>query len=356
MRFAVVLVIVSLLQYLQAAVPLDEAAHSWTLRDTEDDDADEDYASGAPSQSENSWVTYSRNGGVQLATVVEVETLEQYLHTRPDIFTAGPTARLESFVGEQMEDGPDKIDTVHRVNTRPTIEREESLPVAGTVLDAVASTNFYPEFAIGLLENGCSAFLIGPRHALTAAHCVFNSSENSFSDRLDMWRGRNVDIYLDHMVWLEVIISHQYFLSASENHDWALIIYNKPSTSGVWLKMGFSENIYNVPYTVFGYLGNKAYGVMYSTVCRSHSETSTPNSQLLNVQCGSDECFEGGPFLRGYNFQRSKMPVAYGVSLSSRDSYSFSHNNVIFQPDLFWSLCYLLFEDGFDAQCTLKSS
>lgn len=355
MRLTVILLLASLLQLLHAAAIEEE--HKWTLRDTEDDDADAGLGSGEESRNENSWVRYiNSSGDVHLATVDEADGLRQYVSTRPDIFTAGPKARLESYAGEQMEDGPVKVDTVERVNPRPTAEREEGLPVAGTVLDVVASANFYPEFAIGILENGCSAFLIGPRHALTAAHCVYNFNTSSFSAGLNLWRGRNVEAYLESMTWSEVIMPHKYFVSAAEEDDWALIIYSKPSSSPVWLKIGFSENIYNVPYTLFGYPSSNAYGVMYSTVCRSLAEGSTmqTNDQLLNVQCGSDECFEGGPLLRGYNFQHSKMPVVYGIALSSCASYSFSHNNVVFQPDLFWSLCYFMSQSGFNAQCTLK--
>lgn len=358
MRFAVLLLVAALLQSLHAAV-IDEEQRL-TLRDTEDGDVDDAGGSaGVESTSENSWVRYSKNGGVHLATVDEVELLERDVLSRPDIFTEGQGARLESYAGEQMEDGPDKLDTDEHVNPRPKADREEGLPVAGTVLEVVASTNFYPEFAVGVLDNGCTAFLIGPRHALTSAHCVYNYNSSSFSDNLDMWRGKNSQIYLSRMTWSDAIIPRNYYVSATDQDDWALVIYSKPSTSHVWLKIGFSENVYNVPYTMFGYLSSKAYGVMYSTMCRSRAEGAPENAeddQLLNVQCGSDECFDGGPLLRGYNFQRSKMPVAYGISLSTCDSYSFSHNNVIFQPDLFWTLCSFMSAYGFDAQCSLKSS
>ena len=107
------------------------------------------YSSGDASDSAHSWLQYTRDGSVvQPATADDVDRLEQYLHTRPDIFTAGPNSRLESYVGEQMEDGPNKIDGETRVNRRPTaIRQEASLPLAGTVLDEVESTNFYPEYA-----------------------------------------------------------------------------------------------------------------------------------------------------------------------------------------------------------------
>ena len=342
------------LHELQAA-RMDQV-HDWTLRDAEDE-AEPEYASGDASESAHSWLQYTRDGSVvQSATVEDVDRLEEYLRTRPDIFTAGPNSHLESYVPEQMEDGPNKVDEVKRVNRRPSpVRQEDSVPTAGTLLDEVDSTNFYPEYAIGILENGCTAFLIGPCHALTTAHCVYNSTTDEFVDDLNMWRGRKGDIYLDQMTWTSVIVPRNYTASPSSESNWALIIYDRHTLSGVWLKMGFSENIYNIPYTIYGYLSSKPFGTMYSTVCRSRTE-EPENENILSVQCGSDECFDGGPLLRGYNFKRSKMPVVYGVSLSSCDSYSFSHNSLVFQPDLFWSLCYFMSENGFDARCAIKSA
>ena len=351
------LLVLGLLHVTCAAV-LDEAAHEWTLRDTEDDGEEPGYFSGEASESANSWLQYSRDGdgAVQAATVDDVDRLQEYLRTRPDIFTAGPNSQLESYVGEQMEDGPNKIDGVKRVNRRPSAVRTDTLPMAGTVLDEVESANFYPEFAIGILDNGCTTFLVGPRHALTAAHCVYNSSSEEFDVNLDMWRGRKGNEYLDQMLWSRVIIPQSYSVSPSDQDNWALIIFQRESLSTVWLKLGFSEEIYNMPYTLYGYLSSKSYGTMYTTVCRSRAEEPEEGEQVLNVQCGSDECFDGGPLLRGYNFRRSKMPVVYGVSFSSCDSYDFSHNNVLFQPTLFWTLCYLMSENGFDARCAIKAT
>lgn len=309
--------------------------------------------SGEESLGPRAWIQYTRDGSARTATVHHVQGLEQYLSSRPNIFTAGPNALLESYAGEQMEDGPNKEDRVKRVNRRPTAIRDDSIE-GNNFLEVVQSTNFYPEFAVGILENGCTAFLIGPRHALTTAHCVYNSTTSEFIDSLDFWRGRKQQYYLEQIQWESVIIPRNFTISPLDENNWALIVFSSASTSAVWLKIGFSENINDFPYTMYGYLSGKPYGAMYSTVCRS--ETQNPESEnVFNLMCSSDECFDGGPLLRGYNFKRSKMPVAYGISLSSCDSYDFSHNSLVFQPELFWSLCYFMSENGFDARCAIHS-
>lgn len=332
--------------------------HGWTYRDTEEDEFDAQngaQGSGEQSQSEMAWVSYGKSGSVHSATVSEVNRLLEYVGMQPNVTAAGPRASLVSFTGVQMEDGPEKEDSIKRTNPRPAAERSSELPLAGEVLDMVPSTNFYPEFAIGILENGCTAFLIGPRHALTAAHCVYDFNASSFNENLNLWRGRNLDTYLGLLAWSEVIVPINYFLSGVERDDWALIIYNEISASPVWLKIGYSKRIYNAPFTAYSYLSNKPYGVMYSTICRSQTENSAVHTdpQLINIWCSTVECFDGGPVLRGYDFQRSKMPVANGIVLSNA-SYSLSHNTVVFQPDLFWSLCYHMAEHGFNAQCRIE--
>jgi len=109
--------------------------------------------------------------------------------------------------------------------------------------------------------------------------------------------------------------------------------------------------IYRLPFKAQLY----SFGAMYSTICRSQTENSAGHTdpQLITIWCSTVEGFDGGPVLRGYDFQRSKMPVVNGVVLSNA-SYSISHNTVVFQPDLFWSLCYHMAENGFNAQCHIE--
>ena len=358
MHFGVIVTFSVALQLLLVLCASGLAEQGWTYRDTEEDEFDarnEAPGSGEQSQSEMAWVSYRKNGSVHSATVSEVSRLLEYVGMQPNFTDAGPRASLATVTGVQMEDGPEKEDSVKRTNPRPAAERSSDLPLVGEILDVVPTTNFYPEFAVGILDNGCTAFLIGPRHALTAAHCVYTFNASSFSDNLNLWRGRNLDAYLELMAWSEVIVPINYFLSGAERDDWALIVYSEPSASPVWLKIGYSKRIYNSPFTAYSYISNEPYGAMYSTICRSQTENSAVHTdpQLITIWCSTVEGFDGGPVLRGYDFQRSKMPVVNGIVLSNA-SYSISHNTVVFQPDLFWSLCYHMAENGFNAQCHIE--
>ena len=55
---------------------------------------------------------------------------------------------------------------------RTVFNTDDRIPVI-----AHSATNF-PYCAVGYLESGCTAILIGPNHALTAAHCVHDKNTN----------------------------------------------------------------------------------------------------------------------------------------------------------------------------------
>ena len=224
--------------------------------------------------------------------------------------------------------------------------------MVGQNLEEVESTNFYPQYAVGILENNCTAFLIGQRHALTTASCVYDYDSGYWSGDLDFWRGRNGDQYLEKMLWEHVTIPAKFFVTGDHIHNWALITFtdHAGSRSPVWLKMAHSQKVHDIVMTVYGYLpDDRPWGTMYSSVCRSdHTQEDTKS---LAIQCGSDQKFSGGPILKGYNFKRSKMPLVYGISIAY--DYSFAHKAVNFHLDLFWSLCHLMQKEGFDARLSL---
>lgn len=48
----------------------------------------------------------------------------------------------------------------------------------------------FPLRTVGQLANGCTAFLIGPCHAVTVAHCVYEPWRNIWWRGLDFYPGR----------------------------------------------------------------------------------------------------------------------------------------------------------------------
>ncbi len=311
----------------------------------EDDDLESsDAGSGDFQYHELKWVTVNRNGGIRVADGAELKGLLEYIGRQGSAYSGVHYASAASM---QMEDGPPKTDHTAQSSTAPDDHDQRLTPVL--------STHFYPSYAVGLLENGCTAFMVGPQHALTAAHCVYSYNDTAWQRELNLWRGRSLDQYMQWMEWVHVSIPHEYFVSGSQSHDWALISFFDKTKSPVWLRLGYTDLVLveEMPLALYGYLAKESQGAMYSTEC--HSDLDQPLSELLAIQCGTSQTFvEGGPVLQGVKSQLRgrrgglKIPLVYGLSVRSSD-----HAAVRFHWDLFWTLCWLMEREGFESQCAL---
>ena len=71
-----------------------------------------------------------------------------------------------------------------------------------------------PYCAIGQMENGCTAFLVGPYHAITSRHCVYDCSKREFLPYRGIYLQRNCfsrGIFMDdyepgHMLTVVLVI------------------------------------------------------------------------------------------------------------------------------------------------------
>ena len=321
-----------------------------TLVDQEEDGGFESGSGTGPTvdqTSEYQWLLRKKSGELHVANSAEIDELVEYIATHSDYHLSGDT--LVSQAPTEVEDGPLKVveESERRSSTPPT-EATARRQVLGEILKVVESTNFYPQYAVGILENGCTAFLVGQRHALTMASCVYHYYTNRWENKLDFWRGRKGDEYLAKMHWDHVLIPATFFVTGNNIYNWALIVFTEDSASPVWLEMASSSKLHDKAMTVYGYLVNDhPWGTMYGTVCRSNAVQDDPKG--LAIQCGTSQKFSGGPILKGYNFQRGNTPLVYGISVAQ--GYSYSHTAVNFHPSLFWSLCHFMMKDGFDAKC-----
>ena len=345
---------------VSASTPYVDSTSAWTLADQEPADHFEGSGSGSgpaldlDSDSEYQWIKRFNNGSLRVATSADIEKLTEWIAGNNVVYNHKGLVMLSSQAPTQLEDGPTKVvEESERSPITVPPEASERDNVLGQNLEEVDSSNYYPEYGIGVLDNGCTAFLVGPRHALTTATCVYDYGTGSWKGRLNFWRGRNGDEYLTKMYWDHVIIPAKFFVTGHHVHNWAMIVFTENSTSPVWLKMAYSHDINDKVMTVYGYLpDDRPWSTMYTSVCSS--DPMQDSGEILSIQCGTDKKFSGGPILKGYNIQRGRMPHAYGISTAYR--YSYAHDTVMFHPNLFWSLCYLMREEGFDAKCTAEMS
>ena len=316
-----------------------------TLVDQEDDDDfdSENVAQGSGCTDNCGWVRHHINGETFIARPDELDNLDEFLLQNEIPLAVNQI--VASARPRQMEDGPYRVVGDRAPRKPETVDR---VVAQGQTLDLVSSSNYYPEYAIGIMENGCTGFLISPFHLLTTAHCVYEHTTDTWNEELQFFRGRNDDKYLGMMDWVNVMIPYDFYTSGDAEHNWALITYNKRSP--VWIRIGHTPVVSDLTYTLYGYLRDKEWGALYSTVCRS--DMYQPSSGCIAMQCGTDEKINGGPVMGGYNFRRSKMPLAYGISIN--EDYEYAHNVVRFNSKLFWTLCYFMKNGSHDPGCKLQ--
>lgn len=281
------------------------------------------------------WVTYNRRGMERVAGSEMVQVFAEYLASKP--FSPDPSS-FEAQSTFQMEDGPEFTDPVKHNFPSVAEKSTNTSDVSPNTLQRIAHAYYNPEYAIGLLDNGCTAFLISPQHALTAAQCVYNYSANTWSTELDFWRGKNGAFYLQRLTWKRVTIPYGFYNSGAENQNWALLQFLEKSP--VWLTLAYSNRIQDISLTMYGYLQDRQLVNMYSTVCQSNAVQH--KAKQLEMQCSSDEVFTGGPVMKGFQY---KVPVVYGVSIGQTNQTIHIHS------ELFWFACYSMEDDEFDPRC-----
>ena len=62
-------------------------------------------------------------------------------------------------------------------------------------LSPVADSTSAPFSWVGQLANGCTAFLVGPCHALTVAHCVYDPHRDIWWPGVELFPGRCVQYH-----------------------------------------------------------------------------------------------------------------------------------------------------------------
>jgi glutamyl endopeptidase len=133
----------------------------------------------------------------------------------------------------------------------------------------VYATTSFPYRAMGRIASGCTGTLIGPRHVLTAGHCVYNIKTDSWYSNLKFSPGQN-GTYRPYgeIGWKRVLSVKGWTDSHSSNYDYAMIVLNQNVgyTTG-WLGYGYENGWWTKNVNVNGYPGDKPWGTMWHEYC-----------------------------------------------------------------------------------------
>ena len=315
---------------------------------------------GSEQSSSLGWVKHLRLGDVIFAKPPDIKEMSDYI-TEMNYQDDG-TACFGSAATTVSEDGPliPFIDKSSR--QKRDYEYEDYDTQSYECLREVESVYYYPEYAVGGLDNGCTAFLVGPYHAMTSAKCVYDSDERTWEHNLDFWRARNGSGYLQRMEWEEVYIPREFFNQSiqSDDFDWALIILNKSQFSPVWHSVNYCPS--KCPgrhVTSYGY-GNE------NMILKECEISEQDCFKRMEMQCCQNPAvnFRGGPVFDGYDFYGSKIPPVVGINTCSKeadDEMELESEQkseeitpdvaVKFHSDMFWTVCMLMENSGYDPNC-----
>jgi V8-like Glu-specific endopeptidase len=134
----------------------------------------------------------------------------------------------------------------------------------------VTNTTAYPFRTMGRIDIGCTGTLIGPRHVLTAGHCVYNIKTDKWYSQLNFTPGQNGGVKpYGTIAWARAVSVKGWTRDHKRNFDYAMIVLKKNIGNTVgWMGYGWKQPLPKYNVNINGYPGDKPSGTMWHAYCK----------------------------------------------------------------------------------------
>ena len=182
----------------------------------------------------------------------------------------------------------------------------------------VSSQRNAPYSAIGYLSTGCTAYLVGPRHLVTAAHClhprgntgaIFRPSQITFRLR------RNCHTSGLRYTISDVLVYSQYRNSGDNDYDIACLLLS--ATVSNWMGFAYRDPMPTVSGEICGYPADKirGYSCFYCSRCNDVERTGWwifRSNTRLQYTCDTEGGMSGSPVITD-DHDSTSILYSYGV-------------------------------------------